>query len=231
MSVPRARLPLRWLAGFVLLALPALAATGAEEEPPTIQPFGPVRQDRADAVPGYVELSDGSLVVGNVYLTRDKRLKIEDRQAGGEVRQREVPLRVVRQIETHVEKEWMEKEWRFKEAALNEKVYTGRSYPARLYFHTITLKDGREITGPLAEIVYVRPFASAEGPRAAQAEPEPRRFLLNKRDKGSVGTDLDSLLYVRMVKLGDDALKEGKQKASGQSSTKNRKSPSTRERK
>jgi len=189
----------------------------AAEEPPALNPFAPVKQDRDDALPGYLEMSDGTVYVGSIYMTRDKPLKLEDRQGGGDdVRQWEVPLRVVRQIECRLEKEWMEKEWRFKEAALNEKVYTGRTYPARVYAHTVTLKDGRKLSGSLGEIIYVRPFASHAGPRADQEPPEPQRFLLHKRDKGEIGKDLRSLLYVRLVKLGPDALDEGRQKAAKQ---------------
>ncbi len=105
-------------------------------------------------MPGCIELSDGSIHPGLIYLTRDKRLKIYDEQLQ---RQREIPLRVVKQIDCAVKKEWMEREWKYKETTSDEKMYTGRSYPAREYLHTITLRDGRTITGPLAEIVYVQP--------------------------------------------------------------------------
>ena len=94
-----------------------------------------------------------------IYLTRDKRLKIYDEQLQ---RQREVPLQAVKEIECKVKKEWMEKEWKFKETTSDEKIYTGRSYPAREYLHTITLRDGRTITGPLAAIVYVRAALAGE---------------------------------------------------------------------
>jgi hypothetical protein len=181
------------------------------DEPPALNPFGPVRQDRDDAVPGYLETSDGKVYPGNVYMTRDKRLKILDDSMR---REREVPLGVVKQIECKVLKEWMEKEWRFKELALNEKYYTGREYPSREYVHVITLKDGRTITGPLAEIVYVRPFAhSPSEPLAHRPDVKAERFLLHKRDKGEPGEDLKSLTYVKLIKLGDEALEEGRGKA------------------
>jgi hypothetical protein len=185
----------------------ARPACGAE--PPAINPFGPVRHEREDAVPGYLETSDGKVYPGAIYMTRDKRLKIYDQKMK---RQREVPLRVVSRIECKVLKEWMEKEWRFKETTKAEKYYTGREYPAREYVHTITLHDDRTITGPLAEIVYVRPYADpkATGPRPKQ---EAKRFLLHKRDKGEIGTKLKSLAYVRRIELGEEALEEGRRKA------------------
>ncbi len=115
------------------------SAADAQDDPPAINPFGKPNQPREDAFAGCVELSDGNLHPGKLYMTRDLRLKIYDEQLK---RQREVPLGVVASIECAVQREWMEKEWRFKANADNEKVYTGRSYPVRQYTHTITLRDG-----------------------------------------------------------------------------------------
>lgn len=184
----------------------------AGDEPPAINPFGARQQERDDAVLGYVEMSDGQVFAGMVYMTRDKRLKIYDDSMK---RQREVPLRAVKEIRCQVVREWMEKEWRFKELALNEKYYTGREYPSREYTHTITLHDGRTISGPLAEIIYVDPVVDTAGSRPGGYRPdvEPMRFLLHKRDKGPIDTSLKSLKYVRLVKLGEDAYEEGKRKA------------------
>ena len=200
--------------GFLLavLAVVWLGESACADEPPALNPFEPVRQDRDDAVPGYVEMSNGQVHVGNIYLTRDKRLKLYDEKVQ---RQREIPLRVVKQIECKVLEEWMEKEWRFKETTSNEKYYTGREYPARKYTHTITLQDGRTITGPLAEIVYVQPFAySPGGPLAYRPTVKPKRLMLHKRDKGDIGTALKSLVYVRLIRLGKDVLEEGRKKQS-----------------
>ena len=162
-------------------------------EPPAINPFGPTPAERdsqrEDAVPGCIELSDGSIHPGLIYLTRDKRLKIYDEQLE---RQREIPLRVVKQIDCAVKKEWMEREWKYKETTSDEKMYTGRSYPAREYLHTITLHDGRTITGPLAEIVYLQqPQDDSQAAAKGNAEPKVERFLLNKRNKGEAGAGIE----------------------------------------
>jgi hypothetical protein len=178
-------------------------------EPPAINPFGPRQETREDAVAGYVETSDGKITTGMVYLTRDMRLMIFDPAIQ---RQREIPLRVVKQIDCTVKWERMEREWRFKELASDEKLYTGRSYPAREYEHTITLQDGRTIRGPLAAIVYVQPDAPKAESSESRTQPEAERFYLRKRDKGKIDTDLKSLLYVRQVRLGEGALEEGKRK-------------------
>jgi hypothetical protein len=181
------------------------------EEPPAINPFKTRSVEREDAVPGYVELSDGSIHPGQIYLTRDKRLKIADEQLQ---RQREVPLSAVKRIDCTIKKEWLEKEWKFKELTQDEKMYTGRSYPTREYVHTITLNDGRTISGGMSAIVYVQPgddytTKSATSPSETKAE----QFILNKRNKGEIGEDLPSLVYVKSIKLGKEAFEEGKQKA------------------
>ncbi len=188
-----------------------LLALGADE-PPAINPFGQAPSQREDAVPGCIELSNGSLHAGLIYLTRDKRLQIYDEKLQ---RQREVPLQAVKQIDCTIKKEWREREWKFKETTSDEKMYTGRYYPAREYLHTITLKDGRTITGSLSAIVYVQPQRSLNQPDDQQADQEPVRFLLNKRNKGEVGQELKYLVYVKRIKLGKEAVEKGKKKGRG----------------
>ena len=213
------------VAGMLLLwmLLSGSGLTFGAEEPPAINPFGPRPTDQPPGYPGYVETSDGKVYPGLIYMTRDKRLKMFDEKLQ---RQREIPLRVVKQIECSVQKEWMEKEWKFKELALDEKMYTGRAYPSREYLHTITLKDDRTISGPLAEIIYVKPYIEKPAPGSKAYRPEtpakPQRFILHKRDKGEIGKDLKSFHYVKVIKLGEEALKEGQRKAGRRRPTKSR---------
>jgi hypothetical protein len=204
---------MRYFPLLLLLILSGSAAAFADE-PPAINPFGSAPEKRDDAVPGYIELSDGKIVAGQVYLTRDARLKINDEKSK---RQREVPLSAVKRIDCTVKREWMEKEWKFKELAKDEKMYTGRTYPSREYFHTITLGDNRTISGELSAIVYVRP-PEPLAPAPGEARPEARveKFELHKRDKGEPGRDLKSLLYVKSVLLGKEALEEGLKKIAQQ---------------
>ncbi|HPU06718.1 MAG TPA: hypothetical protein PL064_05920 [Thermogutta sp.] len=185
-------------------------------EPAAINPFGPPVSEREDAVPGYVELSDGKIIAGKVYMTRDKRVKVFDSTLQ---RQREIPLNRIKQIECIVVSERMEKEWRFRETTSNVKEYTGRSYPTREYLHRITLDDGRTIEGPLSEVIYVQPEPSGSSSRGQQAAIEPQRFILYKTHKGPVGSDLKSLVYVKVVKLGEEALAEGQKKGSHSTSS------------
>lgn len=215
-------------AGLIVLpmGLGGLGRSASAGEPPVINPFGQAPTVREDALPGYVETSDGAVHPGQIYLTRDKRLKILDEKLQ---RQREVPLRVVKQIECKVKKEWMEKEWKFKELASEEKMFTGRTYPAREYLHTITLHDDRTITGPLSGIVYVQPHTyTPSGPGVYRPQVKAQRYLLNKRDKGTIGEKLESLVYVKLIRLGDEALIEGRKKAAQQRSEKGTRLRSTR---
>ncbi len=183
----------------------------AAEEPPALNPFGKVGVEREDQFPGYIEMSDGSIHCGMIYLTRDKRLQINDEKMQ---RQREIPLNVVQQIECKVKREWMEKEWKFKELAKDEKMYTGRSYPAREYEHVVTLQDGRKIEGGLSGVVYLQPqIYDPQRPNEYRPAVEAQKFLLHKRDKGEIGEDLKSLKYVKLIKLGEEAYREGQQKS------------------
>jgi hypothetical protein len=186
------------------------AGTLCADDPPVINPFGPAPTQREDAVPGYVEMSDGRICAGQVYLTRDARLKFDDEKMQ---REREVPLSAVKQIDCTVKKVWMEKEWKFKELTADEKMYTGRSYPSREYVHTITLNDGRTITGLLSAIVYVEPPDYAK-PKPGEFRPEVKteKFVLNKRNKGEIGQELKSLVYPKSIKLGKEAFEEGVRK-------------------
>lgn len=189
-----------------------LATTAWQDGPEALNPFDHKDKTREDAMPGYLEVSDGSVRAGMIYLTREHRLKIFDDKLE---RSRLVPLSAVERVDCKILKEWQEKEWRFKENANDEKVYTGHTYPAREYVHTVTLKGGRKIQGALAGIVYV------ETDKKKPSE----RFLLHKRDRGETDTDLKSLLYVRCICLGEEALKEGQARISQKKSSPDKKTP------
>ncbi len=177
------------------------------DDPPALNPFGKRSASRPDARPGVIELSDGKLHPGTIYLTRDTRLKIFDQELQ---KIREVPLRVIRTIDCRIDKEWHEREWRFREAANNEKVYTGRNYPARIYSHKLTLNDGRTIEGPLSAPIYVR----------EDGKEKPLRFILHKRDKGPIGSTLKSMIYVKRIEFGEQATARARIRAERQESKK-----------
>ena len=187
-----------WL--FLLLSTLGLSAP----EPEAVNPFAPKPAVREDARQGTITTSDEKLHPGMIYLTRDMRLKVYDAK---KKRQREIPLGMVKRIDAVVKWERMEKDWQFQELAADKKLYSGKEYPVREYTHTITLKDGRKITGPLSAVVYLQ-TASEDG-----KPPVETRFLLHKRQKGKPGTTLKKLIYVQSIQFGAPAPKMSPKKS------------------
>src|SRR5262249_21271577 len=77
------------LSSLLLLGTVLIVGPARGDEPPAIDPFGPRSHGREDALPGHLELSDGTVRPGKLYLTRDARLRIFDNE---QQRFREVPL-------------------------------------------------------------------------------------------------------------------------------------------
>lgn len=169
------------------------AAMVRGDDPPN--PFAaPAAATRTDAFAGTMVLSDGKEIKGKMYLTRDHDFKIYDESKEAF---RDVPLRVVDQVQSKVVKEWNEAEWRFSAGADKRKVYTGRRYPARIFIHELKLKRGDSIRGPLQAVVYVEP-EQRDGSFG-----KPVRYLLHKRQKGDFGQKLDELIYVDRIELSN----------------------------
>lgn len=199
---------MRRLSRFLVTAFLSLCASlpAWADDPPALNPFGPPAQSADESVPGSIELSDGTVRAGGLFLTPGMRLKIFDTRAR---QHREFPLASIQKIRCTIQREWMEAEWRFKESANDDKVFTGRSYPVREYVHTLVLTDGRTIEGPLSGIVYLR----RPGERGVE------RHILFKRQKGPVGGSLKSLVHVHAIVIGRDAPQEPKGKSAGKGSS------------
>jgi len=167
-----------------------------EEASGPASPFGAGEEpgSRKDAVPGYIELSDGTKRPGRICTTRAKRLKIYNlKRKIYEF----VPVPACKRIEAVVEWERVDREWRFKEAGSTEKVYSGRAYPVRMLAWRLILRNDHEIVGHiLGQPLYAKHGGKAE------------RFILHKRDKGPMGGKLEDLVYVRRVVLGPEAYEE-----------------------
>jgi len=160
---------------------------------------------RADAVPGYAELSSGLKVPGYMYTTRAKRLKIYNLQ-----RQiyEYVAVAAVKEIEGVVEWARVDKQWRFKEAGNTEKVYTGKSYPVRMLKWRLVLRNEHEIVGHiLGQPLYV------------EHKGTPERFILHKRQKGPLGDTLEDLVYVRRVVFGPQAFNQAVDELAGKAAS------------
>ena len=147
--------------------------------------------ERKDAVPGYIELSNGLKVPGKIYTTRAKSLKIYNLRRE---RYEYVPVPALKRIEATVEWERMDKEWRFKEAGNPEKIYSGREYPVRKVAYTLTLRNDHQIYG---HILGQPLYADHNGTVS--------RFILHDRDKGPMGQTLADLVYIQRVEFGPEA--------------------------
>lgn len=165
-----------------LLLSCSLACGVVAQEPPPVNPFKPRGPARPDARPGAVTLSDGETFSGQIYITRDKRLRIYDIEAKV---YRDIPLVAVKEIDTRVEKEGIEKEWRWKEGGSDVKVFTGKSYPWREYITTITLTNDQKITGHLKAT-----------PVNVDCGGECKKLVVHGKNKGELGETLADLVYI-----------------------------------
>lgn len=141
---------------------------------------------REDALPGVLELSDGTQIAGAIYGTREKPYSVWVEK---EKRWRRIPLISVLSITAVIVGERMELEWRWKEMGAPEKVYTGRKYPWRRFLWKFHLIDGSYITGAVkGQPIWAETQEESSGP-----------WLLMERSKGQIGQTLKDLLYVKQV--------------------------------
>ncbi|HBT76428.1 MAG TPA: hypothetical protein DEB39_05770 [Planctomycetaceae bacterium] len=190
----------------------------AADEPRAINPFGKAtakpESERDGVLPGYIEMSDGEIHPGFVYLTRDIRLSMYDKEYE---RKRQIPLDRIVSLEAVVKKEWMEREWRFKELASNEKLYTGREYPVRMVDYKATFHDGKTLTAPLAALFFLQPLEEGDDVSTGyKPDVDPIRFnVYDRQGKADThnGMKLADVLYVKSIHLGEEAFAEGIDKA------------------
>jgi len=166
---------------------PAATAAGplAGEGANPFAPAGIGRFSREDALPGAVELSDGRLLAGGLYTTRDKPLVV---YIDAEKRWRHVPLICVLGIRAVPVGEEMDREWRWKEMGSDEKVYTGRQRPVRRYLWRLSLIDGTQLEG---EIDGQPLWIERDGERSL--------WVLHDRHKGEWGQTQADLVYARHI--------------------------------
>ena len=150
-------------------------------------PFAQTRPfARTDALPGALELSDGTVLAGGLYTTRGKAWSVYDQKTK---RWRRVPFAAVLSITAVVVEEKLEPRWRWKAMGVPERVYTGETYPTRRYVWRFVLPDGSEITGA----VKGQPLWIALGDKRSGP------FVLHERERGKVGQKLRDLIYIRKI--------------------------------
>jgi hypothetical protein len=141
---------------------------------------------RSDALPGVVLLSDGRLIPGGVYGTREKPWRV---YVAKEKRWRRIPPLAVLSITPKIVEEKMDLEWRWKATGEPEKVYTGRKIPVRRFLWTFHLMDDTTVTGAVkGQPLWVETADGRQGP-----------FILHERSKGKPGRSLEDLVYVKKV--------------------------------
>ena len=184
----------------VLWALSVCAAGG---EPPP--PFGEREAAPADARAGVIEMNNGRVIVGPVFLRGNPLMKIFDRD-----RKKYFDLRLgeIEKIEVEVLREWIEQQWRWKEAGKDEKVYFGPAYPAREYLTTFVLTNGTRLKGDYSGPIYV-----VEGGKAV-------RYILHKRDKGPEGLKMENLFYIKLISFNEKDIEKAKGRAATQPASK-----------
>jgi len=150
-------------------------------------PFdGVAALSRRGALPGVLELSDGTQIAGWLYTTVAKSWQVYEARTK---RWRQIPFAAVLSITAVVVEEKMEPKWRWKAMGVPERVYTGREYPTRRYLWRFLLADGTNITGAVkGQPLWVRTGRVKSGP-----------FVLHERDKGEIGQALADLSYVRKI--------------------------------
>ena len=146
---------------------------------------GPVFS-RQYALPGVIEFSDGRVLVGMMFTTRDKCWEVYVDQ---EKLWRRIPFEAVLSIAAVVDEEKTELEWRWRGMGEPEKTYTGRSYPTRTLSWRFRLIDGDEIHGTVkGQPIWIELDGRQSGP-----------FILHERSKGDMGQKLSDLVYVKRI--------------------------------
>lgn len=143
---------------------------------------------REDALPGVMLLSDGALLAGTIFTTREQPLLVyvEERQCW-----RRVPLIAVLSITAEIVEERMELYWRWKGMGEPERVYTGQKYPYRRLLWKLHLIDGTELAGTIkGQPIWCESAGRHHGP-----------YVLHERQQGEPGQELRDLLYVRKIIL------------------------------
>jgi len=161
---------------------------------------------RPDALPGVIILSDGKLLPGGIYTTRDKDWIV---YVESEKRWRHIPILVL-SISAIVVEEGMEKEFRWKEMGRNEKILTGRKKPVRRFLWRLHLIDDSYVTGTIkGQPVWVEQSGKRLGP-----------FVLHERQAGKYGQSLNDLVYIKRIIISREAMVKVKKLANQPSRSK-----------
>ena len=165
----------------------AKPASATKDVPPASQPSPFLPRANPEVRRGTVTLSNGEQVVGDLSHTAEKPIRVwveTDQQY------QDIPFRKIISFQANVTAEALTPEWHFKQSGSDVKEFTGKAYPTRETSYTITLANGKTITGGIVEPIYL-----------ARPGEDPHLFSLLKRDKGTVGQALNDLVYVKRIEF------------------------------
>ncbi|KKL22716.1 hypothetical protein LCGC14_2432670, partial [marine sediment metagenome] len=174
------------------------ATSPSTPQAPKVNPLGASdRFRRRDALPGVVVLSNGTVIPGGVYTTRDKNWEV---WVESEKRWRHIPPILVLSIQAVVVEEAMDNEWRWKEMGSDEKVFTGRKKPIRRFRWRFHLIDGSHVTGNVkGQPVWIEVDRKTKGPH-----------VLHERSAGKYGQTLTDLVYVKRIVISRRAMEQAR---------------------
>jgi hypothetical protein len=168
------------------------AATSPAGNSAASQPAASLRED---ALPGAIELSDGFVLGGFLYTTRDSPFVVYLEQ---EKVYRRIPPIAVLSITAIIKDQTVEPQWRWKEMGAPERVYTGRQQPVRRLEWKFRLIDGSTVTGIVkSQPIWIEQDGKKLGP-----------FILQERSQGSEGTNPADLGYIRKVVISRQAMEQ-----------------------
>jgi len=182
----------------------ATPATSAPATQVVIEPAtDPSVPARPDALPGIIELSDGRLVPGWIYTTRDRNLEV---WVESEKRWRCVPLLSVLSLTAVVIEQEMVQQWRWKEMGQPERVYTGKQFPAMRFHWKVHLIDDSYVVGAIrGQPLWVSLKDQKYGP-----------FVLCDRAKGDLGKDFADIIHVKRAIISRKMLERALQTPPGE---------------
>ena len=184
-------------------AVDADEAAAQKAEEPAAPLERPDLSKRQDARPGWVALSDDTVLAGSVYTSIGKPIAVFDRARKQYDR---VPWKDVARVDVEIIENVVEQDWRWKEGGSDEKVLTDLYYVWHKYLTTVTLQDGRKFSGDVAAPIWIRDDAG-----------KVQRLIPHKRNKGEKASKdaAKPPIFVKKIVLTDvkDAEKPPEPKA------------------
>lgn len=158
------------------------------EEP---QPNPEAPRDEAELPRDVVSWSDGSEMVGTVFMRGTTHIRLFNLQRMDYV---QVAISDMARIDIEIEKASMQKVWRFKEEGSPEKIYSGETYPLHEYLTRVTLRNGVEIETHLVAMMNIKIGKKEE------------KVPLVIKQAGGVTDNFEDLVYIKSIVFFDRRL-------------------------